>query len=538
MRTTTLGLSIACAIGGFAYARQAQAATTYEYSVIILDQTGSMNDPGTVAGTPQNGMPVGANTMFDNSITAAINWVYTDMTASDVAGGRKYNYAIYTFKDDTCCGGTQGKDPVTSPALRKIWPSKTKPTLNCSGTATGTTSHYVATDGFCYMDGDDGYSQVIDILNSLRKQQVASGQTIGGDPNGLLSSIDMGKVTDKGGASYDTENYGMGPNTPLATSLCQAVDNLKIASGTQYLTLTLETDGNENYSAYESLHACAGAGDTSTQTSFTKTVADWGQTAGSWQNNVTRRIVRLVSAPPSATNTLAQNDVQQTTAINLTHTGFGSAIVPSSSTLKEDVPSQSAWRVDVHYSICDTAYAGSPAPCTPVTSSAVAAPLATMHALLSSEQPVLYPVPVVLAVKTTTSAASMLAVASTTAAATSSTRTQSISPTEIGFYSALGKVNSRSSFRTFVRDPVTSPTRHIPKIPGDVDDSGCTDSADFRILTQKDVYYQKAVQPNQLAIRADLDGDQWVTKADALVVLANWGKGCINPVGPKPVLKY
>jgi hypothetical protein len=388
------------------------------------------------------------------------------------------------------------------------------------------------------MDGSDGYAQVMETLNSLRKAPQAAGTGFGGDPYGLLSPINMGTVTAKGGAAYDTTLYGDGPNTPLATSLCQAVDNLKKASGTQYLTLTLETDGNENFSSYEALHACAGVADTSGITSFNKAVADWGQVAGSWQNNVMRRIVRLVSVPPLASNTASQNDVLETSAINLTHgTTWGSKIVPSTdATLKEDVPSQSAWRVDVHYSICDTAYVGSPSPCTPVTSLAVAAPMAAMHALLSSEQPVLYPAPAVKAAKTTTAAATTLAAAATTA--TASTRTQSISASELGFFSALGKVNSRSSFRTFVRDPVTSPTRHIPKIPGDVDDSGCTDGADFRIVTQKDVYYQKAVQPNQLAIRADMDGDQWVTKADALIVLANWGKGCINPVGPKPVLKY
>jgi hypothetical protein len=226
----------------------------------------------------------------------------------------------------------------------------------------------------------------------------------------------------------------------------------------------------------------------------------------------------------------------ETDAINLTHTGFGSSIVPSTSTMKEDVPSQSAWRIDVHYSICDSNYPNSPDPCVmPSALSVAAVPLATMQALLSSEKPVLYPVPAVRTAKIVSAGATTPAGATTAA---TSTRTQSISAAELGFYSALGKVNARSSFRTFVRDPTTSPTRHIPKIPGDVDDSGCTDRADLAIVTQKDVYYQKAVQPNQLAIRADLDGDQWVTKADAMIVLANWGKGCINSVGPKPVLKY
>jgi len=66
---------------------------------------------------------------------------------------------------------------------------------------------------------------------------------------------------------------------------------------------------------------------------------------------------------------------------------------------------------------------------------------------------------------------------------------------------------------------------------GDVDDSGCADGADLSIIGQSDIYGAQAVAPNQLAIRADLNKDGWVTSGDKAVLLApeNWGEGCANP---------
>ena len=73
------------------------------------------------------------------------------------------------------------------------------------------------------------------------------------------------------------------------------------------------------------------------------------------------------------------------------------------------------------------------------------------------------------------------------------------------------------------------------KLLGDVDDSGCTDQADLNIIKQQDVWLQRAVQPLQIAIRADVTRDGWVDQADKDLVVKKWAQGCINPVRP-PVL--
>ena len=110
-----------------------------------------------------------------------------------------------------------------------------------------------------------------------------------------------------------------------------------------------------------------------------------------------------------------------------------------------------------------------------------------------------------------------------------------IDTNEFLFFQALGHVNSKSTFRAITSDSsVHFGTSH--KLTGDIDDSGCVDHADFAEITQKDIYHQRAVLPLELATRADLNHDGWVTKADAAIVIANWGKGCINGAGPKPAL--
>ena len=110
-----------------------------------------------------------------------------------------------------------------------------------------------------------------------------------------------------------------------------------------------------------------------------------------------------------------------------------------------------------------------------------------------------------------------------------------IDTNEFLFLQALGHVNSKSTFRAITSDSsVHFGTSH--KLTGDVDDSGCVDHADFAEVTQKDIYHQRAVLPLELATRANLNHDGWVTKADAAIVIANWGHGCINGAGTAPAL--
>jgi hypothetical protein len=405
------------------------------------------------------------------------------------------------------------------------------------------------------MDKDAGYDGVITLLNTLRPLQQTTANpptTIGGDPNHLLNPINdsKGNPITTGGASFDQTAYGLGPNTPLANSICKGVDHLVKLAQTQLVTVTLETDGNENYSTYQALKACSGTNSGLSDpnaTAFPKTSSDWGLPVGSWQGNVMRRLVRLVGTYAPASDPLASaanataNDTVDGKAIN------AGAIKAKGATGAEDVPPQTTWRIDVHYAICDPNYPQSPAPCTPTTpTAAVAAPLATMHALLSLEQPTFSPAPLPPPRKAQAANGTVTTLAAAAPLATTTTgRTQSLPATELSYFKALGHVTPKSSFRAFVRDPLTATTKHVPKYPGDVDDSGCVDMADYNIVTQKDVYYKATVdssnnQVNQLAVRADLDGDGWVTKMDAMIVVANWAKGDKNckKTQPVPVIKF
>lgn len=515
MRVVVTMLSL---VGGLALSTRAWAQAADEYSMIVLDETGSMDVPGSDNQTILNGQPVISTEVFDNAVSAAINWATTDRANATISGNHRA-YAIYTFKDDVCCGGAQA-------GLTKIWPvaPQSGATFDCDPAVDN--SHMEPGTAFCLFDSGQTapYDSMIDALNSVRK--AANG--IGGDPHNFLSVINTG-AQPKGGASYDTSLYGLGPNTPLANAVCDAAERLVLATAIKNLTFTLETDGGENFSPSEPFHACSGAtgGLAAGVTTFTKSHADWDLPAGSWQGNVMRRLTRFGQVP-TFPNVKAggptNNDAQDQTII----------AARAITTPPDDVLTNSKWRIDVHFNICDSSLPNSPPPCPgvlPGTAALQFAPLTSSASFGDAMKLVPVPPPPKLASATS----SNVVVA---AAAPAPTRTQSISPTELAFFSAVGHVNSKSTFRTFVRDPKAAAPVHKPKIPGDIDDSGCTDHADFSIVTQNGVYYQQAVQPNQLAIRADLNGDGWVNKLDALIVLANWGKGCINNPGPKPKLTF
>lgn len=528
------GMGFAVAVATVAAAAYAHAQAADEYHVIVLDQTGSMAVPGQDHGNLGDGSVAVHTEVFDNALNATINWLLKDKATARNAGNRRA-YAVYTFKDDNCCGGSQG-------GLKKIWPVPVGTTapVGCDG---NDFSSYEAATGFCLFTDmqSDPYDALVRVLDSIR---VSSG-----DPNNLLSVINTGSEP-KGGASYDKVLYGLGPNTALANALCDAAEQLVVAKTTKRLVFTLETDGGENFSPWQTFNACSGTtagGLAETATSFPKTQADWGLPTGHWQSNSMRRITRFNQPgrfPPPLAGGPAANDAQDKTIISA-----GPITTPP-----DDVLANSAWRIDVHFAVCDPGYPAV-APCTATSSAAMASPMTVTSTSRDTSYGIgdkinFSPVAKGQAVASTTPGTSLkgsaknttqattLAAATPLATTASSGRTKSIAASELSFFASLGHVNSKSTFRQFVRDPAAAQPVHVPRIPGDVDDSGCTDRADLSIIRQADVYYQRAALPNQLAIRADLNGDQWVNRHDAQIVLDNWGRGCINPVGPKPILSY
>jgi len=297
--------------------------------------------------------------------------------------------------------------------------------------------------------------------------------------------------------------------TPLADSLCRGLSEVWPSNNNQNRTIIFESDGGENFSNSIS-PTCFGqpATNITTTTSWqslvaNKTTSDWGiLPVGAWQANVLRRATRLQFAPPPY-------DVQEAAAVGAGPLGGG-----------DQWPTFLTMKVSVNYSLC------SPEDTDPVcVISNQTSPLTATHAANGLR------IDSVGGAVQTVAAASLAA--APFAATATVTRTPSIKASELGFFRALGGATPSSKFREVVRNP--SVVYGVPHtLAGDVDDSNCVDRADYSIVTQKDVWMQQAVQPLQIAIRADLNRDGWVNEADRSIVLANWGHGCINNPGPKP----
>ena len=451
-----------------------------EYVAILLDQTGSMCADTT---------PCPAGMPWQNAVDDAKGWVQSDSdggTNSPLGGATQVQrfYAIFTFKNTQ--DGTQ-----TNAA--KLWPTSTFNT-NCTGT-NGTVD---ANSGFCKLNKSTrAYADLQTVLESLKTM---SGQVP--QPTWL---------------------------TPLADGVCRALSNVWITNGNANRTVILESDGGENDSD-QSIVKCFGPGSTANINSITDLQAaktagtpDWGFSQGSWQANVMRRGARLIAFNAGMEDTAEMTAVQAGPLVKT-----------------ENFPTLLTMRVSVNYTLCG---AGDTDPvctlnATTTQSQALVNPnlAATRAALPASPANAALKIDgtsVSPAASPTFAALAAPGTPATVAAAATVTRTPTIKPAELGFFRSLGKINARSQLREVVRDPsVVFGTTH--KLAGDVDDSGCTDIADFSIVTQKGVWMQRAVQPNQLAIRADLDRDGWVNEHDRTIVLNNWGLGCKNSPGPKP----
>ncbi|HEY6477022.1 MAG TPA: hypothetical protein VI456_10600 [Polyangia bacterium] len=302
--------------------------------------------------------------------------------------------------------------------------------------------------------------------------------------------------------------------TPLADAVCRSLSAVWASQTNVSRTVILETDGGEN----DSMLACLGPPDGNSPTILNTQLSDWGYTVGSWEANTYRRAARLPSFDSLGSDgTFAGAEA--------------SAVGQGPLTSADSLPPQLGFKVSINYSLCstNTSDPACPAPITPMVAMAqsnlVAAP-SNFGARFDGDATADVHAAKVQAF------ALQAAPAATTA---TTTQTTSVDPNELAYFRLLGKATKRSKGREVVRDPsVVFGVTH--KLAGDVDDSGCVDHADFSEVTQSDIWMQRAVLPLQLAIRADLNRDGWVNEQDRAIVLANWGKGCINNPGPKPVI--
>jgi hypothetical protein len=289
-----------------------------------------------------------------------------------------------------------------------------------------------------------------------------------------------------------------GPTTPLAGSMCAVIEATKKAAGNTGATIVLESDGQENNTP--STNACGGP-DAGVAATFVtdNTKDDYGfplvDGKPSWQALVMRRANQYnASSPDLAT------------------------------AKKGPLPANLGWNVSPIYTFYPATGAGMMALQQLSAQSTQTAQLSPL-ALPDGAQPT-------FTQQLIRAAAGLSRPAAITM---TSSGTTSMSPSELGLFRALGKANARSKYTEFVTVPGQTPVYGVThKVAGDVDDSGCSDIADYRVIHQKDVWLKRAVAPLQIAIKADLNRDGWVNQADVPILIANWGKGCKYPVQPPP----
>lgn len=497
MKTILKKLTLtAVLLAGIGYAGRAQAAIAgVQYIMILLDQTGSM---ATVSNS-------GAGTTFwDDAVSGAQAWVAADGPDSTASPFPRRAYAVWNFYDTKCCGQTGTQDGAV-----QLWPVviNNNGVLTTSSTDCGpsTDSQFDPSTGFCVFAAGDQNTPYFALSSRL-------GDFGNTDPTSIRNS--------------NRAVTGVG-NTPLADSLCQTMEVLQETVLSQNRILLIETDAGEN----DSVNPCSSTINTvnipAGATSFNMNTPDWGLSVDpnnpSWQAKVMRRAVRL--AGTGTTPTTTPPDIASETAAE----ALG-PIEPG-----QTFPSNFAMRVDLHFMICNP---GDGPPCPTTTAwlpglKGINLPGLGVVALGPMEKNAASPM---LATPKFAVTQAVTAPLTTTGQTTvSAPGVPLIDTNEFLFFQALGHVNSASTFRAITADSsVHFGTSH--KLTGDVDDSGCVDHADFAEVTQSDIYHQRAVLPLELATRANLNHDGWVTKADAAIVIANWGHGCINGAGTPPAL--
>ncbi|MBN2575804.1 MAG: hypothetical protein JXP73_14655 [Deltaproteobacteria bacterium] len=426
---------------GAGLGQPAFAQTADEYVLILLDHSTSMGDLA-VTGAP-------TPTFWDNAIAAAQNWVHHDKLTKQGDARPSRAYAVWTFFDDTCsrCPSKVCGCPNTQKNVRQIWPQRP------SDCAAGSGGSFESTTNMCVIAGNEAGDKVYDLLK-----------------NKVLASL--GK-----------QRPGTHSNTPLAESLCLAVEKLYAAARHKPKLLVLETDGGDS----SSVSACSGYGSVPLPGDTFQKKESWGLTKGSWQETFLRRIVRMARFPPRPDDPRA-NAAQEKAAV-----AFGRGILLPG----EKLPSTLRLRADLHYAICD--------PANPTS-----APCGDTDRLADSPAREL--------------------------AAKTGPKIPSIHAGEISFFKALAQGLTDSTVREFVRVPAAALGRKH-KIAGDVDDSGCVDDTDLYLLTSKELWFGRALPTAEDAVRADLNRDGWVNQKDAAILLSTWGKRCRKgAVAKKPPL--
>jgi len=417
----------------------AHAQGADEYVLILLDRSASMGDPAvTGASTP---------TFWDNAIAAAQNRVQQAKVTWKGEARPTRAYAVWTFLDDTCskCSPEVCRCPSTQKNIKQIWPTRAS---DCGGDKGG---GYETKTAMCLFDAGKSGDKMYDLLK-----------------NKVLGDL----------AKLRASPHG---NTPLAESLCLAIERLYLAPHDKQMILLAETDGGDN----SSTTACSGFGSAALSGGvFKKKNEGWGLTRESWQEHFLRRIVRIGRFPPRPNNATA-NAAQEAAAMK-----FSRGVLLSG----ERLPTWLRLQVDLHYAICDPA-APSGAPCGDVDRLADSPPRE-------------------LAAKT-------------------GPKRPSIHAGELTFFKAMSGALPASDVREFVR-PQSASLGSKHKIAGDVDDSGCVDEADLQAMTAKELWFARALPPAESALRADLNRDGWVNRKDAAILLSTWGKGCGKSATKRP----
>ncbi len=456
--TVAFALSAFVSVG---LASSAYAAPAGDYTMILIDVTGSMTGPGADAATPKLDYAINkANAALANAYSGSDGWT------PKIERG----ISIWFFRRDNT-GATTDKF-----GAYQVWPdpslSATDATAVCKAAGgvslesfAGTTNPPADPASFCRFPSTSDYAGLT-------------------DPGAVL----LGTILPLAKVNIDRAD------TPLAKSLCQAVTETALAGTGNQKTIVLESDGGENSTPLTDV--CGGAfADIPDGFAPVTTSLDWGYPLASdgtvsWEAKVIRRGIQVDITDPTAWT----------------------------STPKSGLMHNLAWKVTALFDLY-------PPTAAPLAMTSLAATLAVNPAPATLDVPL----------------ARLFAAPMAATATPSTSPTYSIDLGELALMKGLGKSNARSRYSEIVLN-TANPVKYgsVHKVPGDVDNSGCVDMADYNQIKQKDVWLQMAVAPLQIAILADLNADGWVNGLDSAIVIANWGKGngpggkCKYPVGPAP----
>ncbi|MBN2197176.1 MAG: hypothetical protein JW751_30505 [Polyangiaceae bacterium] len=360
--------------------------------------------------------------------------------------------------------------------------------------------HFIAIWGFA--DGVEGPlwpepTSGAGCPGTLKPLYAADGSTQRGFACQMPDDDEAGSYQDLAGSLRTGALHAMGPidgapMTNLADGMCDALVSLK-GTETSQNTVIIQSDGDENWS----VDFCSGRPST-VPADFALDFDndyDWGFSEdgastpedGTWEGKALRAAARWNGTQPITTTVPPEY---------LSTDGVDQGAVFSG---------DFHWKVDLHYR----------------TYSYETATLASVALARLAPAPV---------IEGGQNIGIPMAAFYSTAAATSTITYNSIPDAELAFFNILGTVSSQSVTTEYVAgDGTVYGTDHV--FLADVDDSGCTDMADLNMVMQSDIWHRRAVEPNQLAIRADLNRDGWVNEIDREMILSpeHWGEVCQNP---------